>query len=94
MAEGRKKIAQGGIDTAIVDIPLPDEGAEGLVRELYEANTSIPILVMTVIEEREVHERFLEAGPARYSSRSQPLRKSSLQCGDLGARARGERRIR
>ena len=26
VAEGRQKMAEGGIDTAIVDIPLPDEG--------------------------------------------------------------------
>jgi len=39
VAEGRQKMAQGGgiIDAAIVSIPLPDEGAEGFVRELHEA---------------------------------------------------------
>ena len=34
VAEGRQKMAQGGIDAAIVDIPLPDEGAEDMVRDL------------------------------------------------------------
>ena len=62
VAEGREKMAQGGIDTAIVDIPLPDEGAPELVRSLHEANPSIPVLVMTHIEDEEVHEKFLEAG--------------------------------
>lgn len=62
VAEGRKKMADGGIDTAIVDIPLPDDGASELVRDLHEANPSVPVLVMTIIEEREVHERFLKAG--------------------------------
>jgi DNA-binding NarL/FixJ family response regulator len=38
VAEGRQRMAEGGIDTAIVDIPLPDEGAKELVRELHEAN--------------------------------------------------------
>ena len=37
VAEGRQRMAEGGIDTAIVDIPLPDEGAEELVRTLHEA---------------------------------------------------------
>lgn len=32
VAEGREKMAEGGIDAAIVDIPLPDE----LVRSLHE----------------------------------------------------------
>ncbi len=62
VAEGREKIAQGGIDTAVVDIPLPDEGASDLVRELHEANPSVPVLVMTHIEDEEVHKKLLEAG--------------------------------
>ena len=51
VAEGREKMADGGIDAAIVDIPLPDEGAEEMVRDLYEANPSIPVLVMTHIKQ-------------------------------------------
>ena len=62
VAEGREKLAQGGIDTAIVDIPLPDDGAPELVRDLHNANPSVPVLVMTGITDREVHERFLKAG--------------------------------
>ena len=69
VAEGRQKMTQGGIDAAIVDIPLPDEGAVEMVRELHEANPSIPVLVMTTIEEREVHEELLEAGASEVLSK-------------------------
>ena len=62
VAEGRERMSEGGIDAPIVDIPLPDEGAEAMVRDLHQANPSIPVLVMTTIEDSEVHERFLEAG--------------------------------
>jgi len=62
VAEGRQKLAEGGIDSAIVDIPLPDEGAPDLVRSLHETNPSIPVLVMSHIEDEEVHKKFLEAG--------------------------------
>ena len=62
VAEGREKMAEGGIDTAIVDIPLPDEGAPELVRSLHAANPSVPVLVMTHIEDGEVNEKFLAAG--------------------------------
>ena len=62
VAEGRERMAEGGIDAAIVDIPLPDEGAPEMVRALHEANPSIPVLVMTHLEDTEVHERFLRAG--------------------------------
>jgi DNA-binding NarL/FixJ family response regulator len=62
VAEGRERMAEGVIDAAIVDIPLPDEGAPEMVRALHEANPSSPVLVMTDIEDPEVHERFLRAG--------------------------------
>ena len=62
VAEGREKMAAGGLDAAIVDIPLPDEGAEEMVGDLHHANPSVPVLVMTTIENAEVHERFLRAG--------------------------------
>ena len=62
VAEGREKMAEGGIDTAIVNIPLPDEGASEMIRDLCDANPSVPVLVMTAITEREVDEEFLEAG--------------------------------
>jgi CheY-like chemotaxis protein len=55
-AEGREKMAQGGVDAALVDIPLPDVGAEELVRDLRGANPSVPVLVLATIEEREVHD--------------------------------------
>jgi hypothetical protein len=46
-----------------VSIPLPDEGAEEFVRELHEANPSIPVLVMVPdLEEPEIGPRFLGAG--------------------------------
>jgi DNA-binding NarL/FixJ family response regulator len=65
VAEGRKKMAQGdgGIDAAIVSIPLPDEGAEEFVRELHDANPSIPVLVMLPdLEDPELRPRFLGTG--------------------------------
>src|SRR5215217_1701085 len=48
VAEGRQKMAEGGIDAAIVDIPLPDDGA--------------PVLVLTHLNDQGLYERFLEAG--------------------------------
>jgi DNA-binding NarL/FixJ family response regulator len=69
VAEGRERMAQGGIDTAIVDVPLPDEGAADMVRELHEANPSVPVLVMTHLEDEQVRERFLEAGASEVLSK-------------------------
>ncbi len=78
VAEGRKKVAQGGggIDAAIVSIPLPDEGAEEFVRELHEANPSIPVLVMLnnlVEDDPEIRPRFLGAGAREVVSKEASL---------------------
>ena len=62
VAEAREKMAEGGIDAAIVDIPLPDDGAAELVRDLHEANPSIPVLVLTHLNDQGLYERFLKAG--------------------------------
>lgn len=70
VAGGREKMAEGGIDAAIVDIPLPDEGAVELVRELHEANPSIPVLVLTHPKDRhDVYEEFLQAGASEVLSK-------------------------
>ena len=88
VAEGRHRMAEGGIDAAIVDIPLPDEGAEEMVRELHEANPSVPVLTLTAIEDEEVIDRFLEAG----ASEVLPKHISFVEVLAAVRRIRGERR--
>ncbi len=75
VAEGRQKMAQGSgiIDAAIVSIPLPEEGAEEFVRELHEANPSIPVLVMTALEDKEIRPRFLGAGACEVGTKEASL---------------------
>ena len=68
--EGREKMAQeGGIDAAIVSVPLPDEGAVEMVGELHRANPSIPVLVLSRAEDPEVHEEFVGAGASEVLSK-------------------------
>jgi len=62
VAEGRRRMAEGGIDAAIVDIPLPDDGAPQMVRDLHDANPSVPVLVMTALEDSGVHQEMLRSG--------------------------------
>jgi DNA-binding NarL/FixJ family response regulator len=57
-------VAEGGIYAALVDIPLPDEGAPDMVRDLHEANSPIPVLVITHIEDTAIHDQMLRAGAA------------------------------
>ena len=62
-------MTEGGIDAPVVDIPLPDEGAAEIVRDLHEASPSIPVLVLTTIRDREVHRRFLDVGASEVLSK-------------------------
>ena len=73
VAEGRERMAEGGIDAAIVDIPLPDVGAPEMVRDLHDANPSIPVLVMTALEDPAVHEQMLRAGAVEVLPKEVPF---------------------
>ena len=75
VAEGRQRMAEGGIDAAIVDIPLPDEGAPEMVRDLHEANPSIPVLVMTALEDSAIHEQMIRAGADEVLPKDIPFRE-------------------
>jgi len=75
VAEGRRRMAQGGIDAAIVDIPLPDEGAPQMIRDLHGANPSIPVLVMTALEDSAIHEEMLGAGADEVLPKEVPFRE-------------------
>jgi DNA-binding NarL/FixJ family response regulator len=69
VAKGRAKMAKGGIDAAIVDVPLPDEDAAEMVGELHDANPSVPVLVLTRAEDPEAVEAFLKAGASEVLSK-------------------------
>ena len=75
VVEGRQRMAEGGIDTAIVDVPLPDEGADELVRALHEANPPIPVLVITDLVDPQIRRRFLEAGASEVVSKESTFRE-------------------
>ena len=62
VAEVREKMAQGGIDAAVVDVPLPDGGADELVGELRRAAPPVPVLVLTPEGDQEASEAFLNSG--------------------------------
>lgn len=70
VAAGRERMAEGGIDAAVVDVPLPDEGAAEMVRELHGANPSVPVLVLAHPEDEGVREEFLGAGASEMLPKS------------------------
>jgi DNA-binding response OmpR family regulator len=69
VAEGRERMAEGGVDVAIVDVPLLDEYGLDLVREMHAANPSIPVLVLSEAQDRETQRELLEAGAGEVFSK-------------------------
>ncbi len=87
VAQSYEKMAEGGIDTAVVNVPLPDEGASEMVRELHEANPSIPVLVLSIVEDQEVRKEFLEAGASEVLDKDISFAKILAAVRRLGAKA-------
>ena len=90
VAEGREEMARGGIDAAVVDVPLPDEGAAEFVRDLVDPNPSIPVLVFTHPEDEMVRERFLRAGAREVLPKSVGLGELLAAVRRLGREAEEE----
>jgi two-component system response regulator DevR len=87
VGEAREEMARGGIDAAVVDVPLPDEGAAEMVRDLVEANPSIPVLVLIHPEDEMARERFLAAGASEVLPKSVDFGEILAAVGRLGREA-------
>jgi DNA-binding NarL/FixJ family response regulator len=61
LAEGRGRV-NGTIDVAVIDLGLPDGDGTDLIRELREARPGVPVLALTMSQDRERHDRAFEAG--------------------------------
>lgn len=64
VAEGRRRVAtlDGNVDVAVVDLELSDESGMDLIRDIREAESDVPVLVLGLNLEREVVERLKEMG--------------------------------
>jgi two-component system, OmpR family, response regulator len=64
------------IDAAIIDIRLPDGNGVDLIGEIRALRTSasrIPIMVLTVIQDPELHDRWRDLGAAEVVSKAASL---------------------
>jgi DNA-binding NarL/FixJ family response regulator len=52
----------GKLDAAVVGLLLPDDNWTNFIRELRAAKPDLPVLVLTMTQDPEVHARVLEAG--------------------------------
>ncbi|HVY56330.1 MAG TPA: response regulator [Xanthobacteraceae bacterium] len=57
-AMSKLRLIPGGVDAAVVDIGLPDRGGDVLVRELRTVYPTLPIVIVSGRDRRELQERF------------------------------------
>lgn len=79
LAEGRACLSAdkaGQIDAAIIDIRLPDGNGADLIGEVGALRTAarrIPIMVLTVIQDPGLHDRWRDLGAAEVVSKAASL---------------------
>jgi DNA-binding NarL/FixJ family response regulator len=63
----------GAIDVVVSELSLPDGEATDLLVALREAEADVPLLVLTLRGDRHYHDRTLELGAARVTSKDAPV---------------------
>lgn len=94
VAEGRQKMVEGGIDAAIVDVPLPDEYGVELVRELHGANPSVPVLALTEVQNPEERAMLRHAGASEVLSKEIGFEEMLAAVRRLGQASRETEQLR
>ena len=62
LAEARERLAEGGIDAALVDLEMPDGEGASLIREMSSAVPRVPSLAVTAHIHRDRSVLVSEAG--------------------------------
>ena len=90
LAEGRAYLSAdkaGQIDAAIIDIGLPDGNGADLIGEIGALRTGacrIPMMILTVIQDPELHDRWRDLGAAEVVSKAASLEQILAAARRLG----------
>ena len=66
LATGLERIAQGGIDALLLDLGLPDSQGLKTFERVHEAAPSLPVVVMSSLDDEQVAMRAVEIGAQDY----------------------------
>jgi len=77
LAEGTERLRNNQYDIILLDLGLPDSSGVETVRKVKEVNPSIPIVVLTGLEDEEVGLAAIKSGAADYLVKG-PLLETSL----------------
>ncbi len=73
LAEGIKRVAQGGVDIVLLDLSLPDSNGLGLetLKQFQKQAPDIPVVVMTSLDNKEVALEAVRIGAQDYLVKDQ-----------------------
>jgi len=70
MAHGLKALARGGIDVVLLDLTLPDSSGHNTFGMLHEHASTIPVIVLTGMDDKEMAIRIVQEGAQDYLVKS------------------------
>ena len=70
LAQGLKALARGGIDIVLLDLTLPDSSGYNTFITLQKQVTTIPIIVLTGMDDKEMAIRIVQEGAQDYLVKS------------------------
>jgi len=70
LADGLEALARGGIDVVLLDLTLPDSSGHSTFVKLYEHVATIPVIVLTGMDDKEMAIRIVREGAQDYLVKS------------------------
>ncbi|MFH0799824.1 MAG: hybrid sensor histidine kinase/response regulator [Pseudomonadota bacterium] len=62
LREALERIAQGGIDVALVDLSLPDSSGLGSFKEIHRLAPEVPVIILSGLSDRETAVQVVQMG--------------------------------
>jgi DNA-binding NarL/FixJ family response regulator len=72
------------VDVVVTELLLPDGGGIEFLHDLREANAEVPVLVLTIIGNRDLHNLALEIGAAEVLTKDVPVEQVVASVKRLG----------
>ena len=66
LSTGIERLTDGGIDVVLLDLALPDSGAEDTFTKICGAAGNVPIVVLTLLEDDEKAVKAMQGGAQDY----------------------------
>lgn len=72
------------VDVVVMELLLPDGDGTEFLRELREADDAVPVLVLTILRDRDAHDLALEMGATEVLTKDAPIERIVASIKELG----------